>query len=99
MLPSTYKLFDFAEGQSLYISDDFSKINGWSVDLHSVIKVQTKLTMDCMHSYYVATCHLLIKVATFLINIAIIDLIIFVRDYLICDSSGWCATCIAKSYV
>ena len=40
MLPSAYKLFDFAEGQSLYITDDFSEISGWSVGLHSVVKVQ-----------------------------------------------------------
>ena len=39
MSPSTYNLFDFAKGQSLHISDDFSSIDGWSVGLNSVVKV------------------------------------------------------------
>lgn len=39
MSPSTYNLFDFDKGQSLHIPDDFSKIDGWSVDLNSVVEV------------------------------------------------------------
>ena len=42
MLHSSYNLFDFAKGESLHIND-FPKIDGWSVDQHSVVKV--------LHSY------------------------------------------------
>ena len=39
MIHCPYPLFDFAEGESLYIPNKFSGINGWNVSLTGVDKV------------------------------------------------------------
>ena len=39
MVHFTNRSFDFAEGESLYIPNKFSGINGWSVSLIGVGKV------------------------------------------------------------
>lgn len=82
MSPSTYNLFDFAEGQSLHIPDDFSRINGWSVGLNSVVEVY-------MYVYII----IIYSITTYIMVLSMISklhqmLNFFVRFLMIASNTG-----------